>query len=341
MGLLTVGYTVAGGLYISILTDRIQAIVSFLLVVYLGIFLLRQFDIKLSTPLTNAQKGLTYSGYSSLVVMPISLISSTMYSEALWQRVWAAEDEKALRKASIGASLFVTLVVFFFGFVGFLALWSKKATDTTPPNLYFFVLFSESGEGTLDSIAGLLALSCAAMMSEGAVDSLQNGITATLSSTLLKNKPLLWTRLLVLVVNVPLAILGSTKLVDNILKLFLLSNMITTICFPPLLAAVFPYPGVRQNVTEESVLFGCLGGLLLTCAFGTLRAGSISGGIELTFMSNDYGWDYFVVALVSSTACTICGAGVIWIRRRAFRRFPLLTAELGSRSSHDEFSSSS
>jgi hypothetical protein len=32
-----------------------------------------------------------------MVSLPISVLSSSIYSEAFWQRVWAAEDPRALR----------------------------------------------------------------------------------------------------------------------------------------------------------------------------------------------------------------------------------------------------
>jgi hypothetical protein len=40
-------------------------------------------------------------GLSSIWSLVISLISSTIYSEAFWQRVWAAQDPKALRYTSM------------------------------------------------------------------------------------------------------------------------------------------------------------------------------------------------------------------------------------------------
>ena len=36
------------------------------------------------------------AGYASIFTMPISLLSATVFNEAMWQRVWAAESPKAL-----------------------------------------------------------------------------------------------------------------------------------------------------------------------------------------------------------------------------------------------------
>mmetsp|Transcript_20077 Transcript_20077/g.43727 ORF Transcript_20077/g.43727 Transcript_20077/m.43727 type:complete len:551 (+) Transcript_20077:139-1791(+) len=317
VGLLTIAYTVVGGLYISVLTDRIQALVSFVLVIFLAIYLASDFDGDTSGPVTEDMKGFSYAGWSSVFTMPISLISGTIYSEALWQRVWAAEDEQALKRASVGACFFVMLVVFFFGFGGWLALWSGKATWDTDPNLYFFTLFSSGSNGILDSFAGLLTLSCAALMGQGAMDSLQNGITATLSSTLLKNKPLSWTRILVLLVNIPLAIVGATSWVNDVLTLFLLSNMITVSCLFPLMVAVIPGEVAKAYVTEAAVWAGCIGGVLGSIIFGIDQVGGdVADGLDMTFMSNGYGWDYFLVALLSSIGCTLIGIALSWVYRK-------------------------
>merc|ERR1719270_2626409 len=98
--------------------------------------------------------------------MPLSLLSATLYSETTWQRVWASEDNSALAVASWIGAVAVSCVVFFFGFIGFLALWSGRAhLGQTNPNLFFFAFFSdEPTKPQLDSIPGLAALICAALM---------------------------------------------------------------------------------------------------------------------------------------------------------------------------------
>jgi len=312
MGVLTIGYTMAGGLYVSILTDRLQAIVSMVLVIILATFLGAAFKAPEGgmPELTRAQKGFSYVGYSSLFSMPVSLMSATLYSEAVWQRVWAAEDDKTLRRAACVGALAVSVVVFFFGFVGFLAVWAGRAGEGTDPNLYFFSLFSKGSEARLDSVPGLMALLCATLMSEGAVDSLQNGITATLSSTLLKRKPLCATRLLVLMVNVPLAVLGATPLVSNVLNLFLLANMSTVACTPPLCLALLRSPRARELVTEAAVLCGCLGGVLGVSAYGVARAGNVREGLLLAWMTNNYGFDYILAALLSSAGSVLLAVAI-------------------------------
>ncbi len=56
----------------------------------------------------------------------------------------------------------------------------------------------------VNSAIGVLALMLATTMNESAVDSLQNGLVASIGGHFLKGKPLLWTRALVVLLNVPL-----------------------------------------------------------------------------------------------------------------------------------------
>lgn len=314
---LTLSYTVAGGLYVSMLTDRVQAAGSVILV---GVIIAFMTDFRPPPgglpPLTEDQIGTTYYGYSSLFTMPLALVSATLYSEAVWQRVWASEDNATLRRAAWLGGASVTLVVFFFGFVGFLALWSGRADlNTTHPNLYFFAFFSKEVDAQIDSVPGLAALVCAALMAEGAVDSLQNGITATISSTLLKDQDLGATRLMVLLVNVPLAILGATPLVQSVLSLFLLSNMLTISCMIPLVVSLIPGPTAHRLVTEAAVVIGCFSGIAGVSLYGIIRKGTIGDGIYMAWLGNNYAFDYFLVALVCSGIGTAAGCYVQ--RRRA------------------------
>ncbi len=38
--------------------------------------------------------GTNKPGYSSIFVMPASLFTATVFSEAMWQRAWASSDRK-------------------------------------------------------------------------------------------------------------------------------------------------------------------------------------------------------------------------------------------------------
>jgi SSS family solute:Na+ symporter len=102
----TLSYTTYGGLRVSILTDRVQAIVSVCLVVVLAIYITATFRVdndvydRLDDDLSTQLQGRTETGYSSIFVLPLSLTSSTIFSEMMWQRVWASESRESLRFGS-------------------------------------------------------------------------------------------------------------------------------------------------------------------------------------------------------------------------------------------------
>jgi hypothetical protein len=55
----------------------------------------------------------------------------------------------------------------------------------------------------------VVTLVLAATMNESAIDSLQNGISATVSAHFLKRSPVIYARCAVILLNIPLAVVGS------------------------------------------------------------------------------------------------------------------------------------
>ena len=101
MALATLAYTIAGGLFVSIMTDRLQAIAALSLVGVLLVFTAGVVPWDGLPPLSPELKGYTYSGYSSIVTMPLGLlVGGALFSEAMWQRVWAIEVRRAMTRAA-------------------------------------------------------------------------------------------------------------------------------------------------------------------------------------------------------------------------------------------------
>ncbi len=95
----------------------------------------------------------------------------------------------------LGCTLII-IVVFLSGFGGWLAIAGGLATTETDPNLYLFQLFSSqpNSVASLSSWVSLITVMLAAIMNEGAVDSIQNGLASSISSQWLKRQPLLYSR---------------------------------------------------------------------------------------------------------------------------------------------------
>ncbi len=98
-------------------TDQSQALLSMLIIFIVCIWLAVEFRRPLPGDFGALKESLdtNFYGYSSIFSMPCSLMSATVFSEAVWQRVWAAESLTSLRIGGILGTLSVTICVFLCG----------------------------------------------------------------------------------------------------------------------------------------------------------------------------------------------------------------------------------
>eukprot|EP01134_Creolimax_fragrantissima_P005863 CFRG5863T1 len=317
VGILTTCYTAVGGLYVSIVTDRLQAIASLVLVVVLFLYLAIDFRADLPTPLTDDQIGLNYSGFSSIVAMPVSLIAVTVFNEAMWQRVWASESKSSLYFGAGFASVAAMLITFMFGFGGFLAQWAGYITAETNYNLYWFTLFTGGESIYLNNWQGLITLIAASIMSESAIDSFQNGMASVLVSTFLEGRDIKFARLVVIVLNVPIIVLACLEFANGVLSLFLLGNMITSCAVLPIISGLIRYEKIEKYITEFGVVFAIFFSLLSVSLYGIGNnwvdgnvGESIWKGLQYAWYDNQYSWDYFAIACGSSIVGGILGCTI-------------------------------
>jgi SSS family solute:Na+ symporter len=137
LGVVTLTYTTAGGLSVSIFTDRVQGVFSMALFWVVVIYLLATWRVPGGVYQPAAMEaagdgelkqqlltGLGTMGKSAVFTMPLSLTTATVFSEAMWQRVWASESPAAVRFGSMLGALLVFVVVFGIGFTGTLGGWA-------------------------------------------------------------------------------------------------------------------------------------------------------------------------------------------------------------------------
>lgn len=130
-------YTAYGGLYISIITDQVQAMLTLSLIAILVIYCLARFrhTLKPSLVAVGTVLGPNIAGYGTIFSLPCSLMASTVFSEALWQKVWASKDRKSLVFGGTVGFITVTAAVFLFGFGGWIASWAGLINKNTNQNL--------------------------------------------------------------------------------------------------------------------------------------------------------------------------------------------------------------
>ncbi|CAI6008612.1 unnamed protein product [Closterium sp. NIES-65] len=129
-------YTAAGGLYVSI-----QALASLIFTALLTAHVLLNFPSPLP-PLPPALGWSNPRGVEAVLFMPLSLLATTLFNEAMWQRCWASASAAALLGgAALGAGA-ITAVVGLLGFAGLLAAWSGVYEPEGPDDSGNTILFS-------------------------------------------------------------------------------------------------------------------------------------------------------------------------------------------------------
>ena len=150
VAIVTLSYTAYGGLPVSIITDRVQALASVLLVTILTIYILAtlkplppadtlEFCISGENTTAGEPCSVTFlqqlygtyeGGYGTIFTLPLSLVCATLFSEAFWQRAWAAEDPRALKFGAVVAAIALFTITVIFGLIGVVS----NAVSTCDPS---------------------------------------------------------------------------------------------------------------------------------------------------------------------------------------------------------------
>jgi len=162
-GCLTMIYTAWGGLRISVITDTFQGVASVILAaivtIYVGIKYRGYFPEPIAaqetcpypndpcvkgyllygTPNMHDKDHVNY-GLSALVAMPIALFTATIFSEAMWQRCWAAVDQRTLIRGAWLGSFGIITICSLSAAVGLFTAWQ----DNGATHMYYNAYISSS-----------------------------------------------------------------------------------------------------------------------------------------------------------------------------------------------------
>ena len=169
-------YTLYGGLRASIFTDNIQMIIILILLIisvfYLTSFSGDQFSFSFIKEKNPHLLSFNYiPNYTAGLTFFIAVAATNLFHQGNWQRVYAAKNNKILKKSLIVAFIVIIPIVFFMGFSGLVAI---SVEPKVRPDLGFFSLLLKEQTEFLSLVIVILGLS----LTISTVDTLINAISS-------------------------------------------------------------------------------------------------------------------------------------------------------------------
>jgi len=255
-------YTLYGGLRASIFTDNIQFIVFGLLLLfafkYLISFNFNEFNftfININKPnllsfnyLPNFTAGLTFF---------IAVAATNLFHQGNWQRIYAAKDNKVLKKSLLISFMVIVPIVFMMGFTGLIAV--SKNSNVTPDLAFFSLLFKEQSH-----FLSIIIVALAIALTVSSIDTLINAISSLIivdGNRIIKFKGdyLKLSKFIIILLGIITFFVASKGL--SILYLFLLADLL---CCAAVLTVFYSFytKSLNENNAYISIGIGLFAGLL-------------------------------------------------------------------------------
>lgn len=285
----TLAYTTYGGLRASLRTDRWQGWLVIALLAVAGTAALTTVADPIDAVRGSGLLGADRAGVESAATLVIAVTAANLFHQGYWQRVWAAADDRALRRgALLGAAMTMPMILV----TGGLGVLAAGAGVGEVPALSVFAL---AGEFPTAVVAGVLVLGVALVASS--VDTIENA----LAGLLVAERPRMrlgHARVVTVVIMVPAAVVGLVA--DSVLQLFLIADLLCAALVGPALL------GLWRRTTTAGVLAGAIAGLVGALVGAGLAAGSVVGMVEaVTFPDAVPTLPPFLGALVGGVAGTV------------------------------------
>lgn len=285
----TLAYTAYGGLRASLRTDAWQAWLLVGLVATAGVLLLARVPEPAGAVAAASGDGWTLSGLEAATTLVLAVLVTTLFHNGMWQRVWAARDEGALRRgALLGVVGRVPLVVAA-GMVGVLAV--GLAADVGDPPTPVFALL-----GDLPAWVAVLLLVMLVALVASSIDTLENGM-ASLVATELPGVGLRGARVATVVAMLP-ALLAALQ-GWSVLRLLLIADLLCAAAAAPALL------GLWRRATTRAAVVGTLGGLLGAYGHGWAASGDMLAAVGVATFAEGLALPPFLAALGGSAAMVV------------------------------------
>ncbi|MGI9017089.1 MAG: sodium:solute symporter [Euzebya sp.] len=286
----TLAYTSWGGLRASLVTDRWQA---WLIIALLGVgfvAVVGSVDNAGAAFSDSGLLGVNRVGIEVALTLIIAVTAANMFHQGYWQRVWAASDERALRRgAGLGVALTIP-VIMVVGIFGILAAGSGQGLDASP--VPFFALITG-----LPSVIGGVVVVLGVALVASSVDTLETGLFSLVAAEA-PGMTLRAARLITVGLMVPAVVVALQGY--SVLRLFLIADLLCAGLVVPLLA------GLWSRATATGAMAGAVAGLVGAVLPNLVTTGSLPRAVELaSFPGAVPTLPPFGGALVLSTVVTI------------------------------------
>ena len=170
-------YILRGGFKLSIITDKYQFIIVFVIILASFTLILKSLDlssfeiIKKNSPNLLDIKYL--SNYTAGLTFFIAVAATNLFHQGNWQRVFAAKNNNKLKTSLLYSYAIIFIIVFWMGYTG---LISYSLNQEVNPDLAFFDLILKNKD--LYIIFGILILALSLTLST--IDTLINAISSLL-----------------------------------------------------------------------------------------------------------------------------------------------------------------
>jgi len=265
VSLITLAYTAVGGLPVSILTDRIQGVAVFILTLIILIATYSssggwdgdRFSEAAGHGVHPIYKPTDYGNSVAIAIsLMVGVTCANMFHAGYWQRVWAAESDETVKKATYYASALSIIVMVLMGICGWVA-YGHYGSIIAPISFlsvpWLVTDFLGEGWACITIIFGTAMIASTA-------DSLQSAITAVVWPLVEKVMPDADSKLktgtavlIASILNVPSIILALSG--QSILQLFLLADMVCASAIVPIML------GLWDRIHPVATLVGMLSGV--------------------------------------------------------------------------------
>tara|TARA_Y100000590_G_C15704685_1_gene1008127 strand:- start:991 stop:2430 length:1440 start_codon:yes stop_codon:yes gene_type:complete len=258
----SLAYTLYGGLRASIYTDNVQFIAMIiLLIVAFGYIIYSSYEnysfefIKNSNP--HLLSGSYLPNFTAGLTFFIAVAATNLFHQGNWQRVYAAKNNKMLKKSLLISFLIIIPVVFFMGFTGLVTVSENQ--EIIPDLAFFYILLKEQV-----LIISIVIIVLAISLTVSSIDTLINAISSLVivdGRAIIRSKGNYFEYSKYIIILLCFIAFFISSKGFSVLYLFLLADLL---CCSAVLTVFFSFYNNGINVTNAwiSIIIGLFFGLM-------------------------------------------------------------------------------